>query len=65
MVEAAQGGGGGGIPQVGGYEAPQSVCDATVTWVQSYAPKGGRPAKHTKRGAEVVVVEPDPPPPHP
>ena len=57
-------GGGGGIHQVGGFEAPQSVCDATAAWVQSYAPKGGRPTKHTKWGAEVVVVEPDAPP-HP
>ena len=55
--------GGRGIHQVGGYEAPQSVCDATAAWVQSYAPKGGRPTKHTKRGPEVVVVEPDAPPP--
>ena len=38
------------------------MCDATATWVQSYAPKGGRPTKHTKRGAQVVVVEPDAPP---
>ena len=53
----------GGIHQVGGYEAAQSVCDATATWVQSYAPKGGRLTKHTKRGAEVVVVEPDAPTP--
>ena len=56
--------GGGGIHQGGGYEAPQFVCDATATWVQSYAPKGGRPTKHTKRSAEVVVVEPAAPP-HP
>ena len=52
---------GGDIHQVGGYEAPQSACDATTRWVQSYAPKGGRATKHTKRGAEVVVVEPDAP----
>ena len=50
------------IHQVGGYEAPQSACDATATWVPSYAPKGGRPTKYTKRGAEVVVVELDAPP---
>ena len=55
--------GGGGIHQVGGYEAPQSVYEATAAWVQSYAPKGGRPTKHTKRGADVVHVEPDNPPP--
>ena len=61
MAEAAQGG--GGIHQVGGYEAPQSVCDATATWAQSYVLKGGRPTKHTKRGAEVVVTKPDAPPP--
>ena len=58
----------GGVHQVWGYsyEASQSVCDATgfCTWAQSYAPKGGRPTKHTKRGAEVVVVQPDAPP-HP
>ena len=54
--------GGGVIHHIGGYKAPQSVCDATAAWVQSYAPKGGRPTKHTKRGAEVVVVEPDAPP---
>ena len=52
---------GGGIHQVGGYESPTSVCDATASWVQSYAPKGKRPTKHTKRGAEVVVVEPHAP----
>ena len=42
---------------------PQTVCDATASWAQSYAPKGGRP---TKRGHEVVVVESEerfPPPP--
>ena len=61
MAEDAQGGG-GGIHQVGGYEAPQSVCDATAAWVQSYVPKGGRPTKHMKRGADVVVVELDAPP---
>ena len=63
----------GDIHQVGGYEAPQSMCDATAAWVQSYAPKGGRPTNLTKQGAEVVVVEPDapatlrvrPPPPPP
>ena len=54
---------GGDIHQVGGYEAPQSVCEATAAWVQLYAPKGGRPTKHTKRGPEVVVVETDGPPP--
>ena len=52
----------GGHPPGWGAGAPHSVCDATATWVQSYAPKGGRPTKHTKRGAEVVVVEPDAPP---
>ena len=57
-------GGGGASTRLGGYEAPQSVCDATASCVQSYAPKGGRPIKHPKRGAEVVVVEPDAPP-HP
>ena len=55
--------GGGGMHQVGGYEAPQSVCEATAAGVQSYAPKGGRPTKHTKRGPEVVVVQADAPPP--
>ena len=38
------------------------MCYATAAWVQSSAPKGGRPTKHTKRGAEVVVAEPDAPP---
>ena len=47
---------------MGGYEAPKSACDATATWVQSYAPKGGRPTKYTERGAEVVVVDLDAPP---
>ena len=61
MAEAAQPG--GGIHQVGGYEAPQSVCDATAAWVGLYAPKGGSPTKHTKRGPEVVVVEADAPSP--
>ena len=68
MAEAAQ----GGIHEVGGYDAPQSVCEATASWAPSYAPKGKSP---TKRGAEVVVVEleagpppalrvrPPPPPP--
>ena len=32
VAEAAQGGG-GGIHWVGGYEAPQSVCHATASWV--------------------------------
>ena len=41
------------------------MCDATTTWVQSYAPKQGSPTKHTKRGAKVVVVEPDAPRPPP
>ena len=50
---------GGGIHQVRGYDAPQSVCDATVLWTQPYAPKGGRP---TKPGHEVVVVESYAPP---
>ena len=54
---------GGDIHQVGGYEAPESVFDATALLVRSYAPKGGRPTKHTKRGAEVVVVELDAPHP--
>ena len=58
MAQAAQGRGGG----IGGHEAPQSVCDATPLWVQSYASKGGRRTKHTKRGLEVVVVELDAPP---
>ena len=42
---------------------PPSVVDATADWVRQHAPKGGRPGKQTKRGREVVVVEPDPPPP--
>ena len=53
----------GDIQQVGGYKAPQSVCDATAAWVQSYAPKGGRHTKHTKRGPEVVDIKADAPPP--
>ena len=55
---------GGGIHQVGGYDPPPSVLDATAEWVRQYAPKGGRPGKQTKRGPEVVVVEADAPPPH-
>ena len=35
------------------------MCDATAAWVQSYAPHGRRPTKHTKRGPELVVVEAD------
>ena len=55
---------GGGIHQVGGYDPPPSVVDATADWVRQYAPKGGRPGKgQTKRGPDVVVVEPDAPPP--
>ena len=54
------GGGGVGIHQVGGYDAPQSVRDATTSGARSYAPKGGRPAK---RGHEVVVVESEEAPP--
>ena len=54
---------GGGIHQVGGYDPPPSVVDATTDWVRQYAPKGGRPGKQTKRGPDVVVVEPDAPPP--
>ena len=61
MAEAAQRG--GDNHQVGGYEAPQSVCDATAAWVGLYAPKGGSPTKHTKRGPEMVVVEADAPSP--
>ena len=53
---------GTGIHRVGGYEAPKSVCDATASWVLSYAPKGGSPRKQTERGAEVVVIESDAPP---
>ena len=55
--------GGGDIHQVGGYDPPPSVVDATAHWVRQYAPKGARPGKQTKRGPEVVVVEPDAPPP--
>ena len=40
------------------------MLEATAEWVRQYAPKGGRPGKQTKRGPEVVVVEPDAPPPH-
>ena len=54
--------GGGHPPSWGLREAPQSVCDATALCAQLYAPKGGRPAKHTKRGAEVMVVASDAPP---
>ena len=54
---------GGDIHQVGGYDPPPSVWDATAKWVRQYAPKGGRPGKQTKRGPEVVVVEADAPPP--
>ena len=55
---------GGDIHQVGGYDPPPSVVDATADWVRQYAPKGGRPHKgQTKRGPDVVVVEPDAPPP--
>ena len=40
------------------------MVDATADWVRQYAPKGGRPGKgQTKRGPDVVVVEPDAPPP--
>ena len=53
---------GGGIHQVGGYDPPPFVVEATAEWVRQYAPKGGRPGKQTKRGAEVVVVEADAPP---
>ena len=56
-------GGGGGIHQVASHEAPQCVCDATATWVQSYAPKGGRPTKHTKWGLRWWSLSPMPPPP--
>ena len=54
---------GGDTRQVGGYKAPQSVCDATASWVQSYAPKGGRPTKHTKRGLRWWSSSRMPPPP--
>ena len=55
---------GGDIHQVGGYDPPPSVVDATADWVRQYAPKGGRPGKgETKRGPDVVEVEPDAPPP--
>ena len=40
------------------------MVEATAEWVRQYAPKGGRPGKQTKRGPDVVVVEPDAPPPH-
>ena len=30
--------GGGGIHQVGGYDPPPSVVDATADWVRQYAP---------------------------
>ena len=52
---------GGDIHQVGGYDPPPSVVDATADWVRRYAPKGGRPGKQTKRRPDVVVVEPDAP----
>ena len=61
VAEAAQG---GDIHQVGGYDPPPSVVDATTDWVRQYAPKGGRPGKgQTKWGPDVVVVEPEAPPP--
>ena len=41
---------------------PQTVCDATASLTQAYAPKGGRPMK---RGHEVVVVELEEGPPQP
>ena len=50
---------GGGIHQVGGYDPPPSVVDATDERIRQYASKGGRPGKQTKRGPDVVVVEPD------
>ena len=48
----------------GGHPPPPSVVEATAEWVWQYAPKGGRPGKQMKRGPDVVVVEPDAPPPH-
>ena len=55
---------GGDIHQVGGYDPPPSVVDATADWVRQYALKGGRPGKgQTKRGPDVVVVEPNAPRP--
>ena len=60
MAEAAQG---GTSTTLVGMTPPPSVVDATAEWVRQYAPKGGRPGKQTKRGPDVVVVEPDAPPP--
>ena len=62
VAEAAQG---GDIHQVGGYDPPPSVVDATADGARQHAPKGGRPRKQTKRVPDVVVVEPDAPPPLP
>ena len=62
MAEAAQGGG-ASTRLVGMTPPPPSVVDATAEWVRQYAPKGGRPEKQTKRGLDVVVVEPDALPP--
>ena len=56
--------GGGTSTRLVGMTPPPSVVDATADWVRQYAPKGGRPGKRqTKRGPDVVVVEPDAPPP--
>ena len=52
---------GRGISTRLGGTRPPNFC-ATALLVQSYAPKGGRPTKHTKQGAEVMVVELDAPP---
>ena len=62
VAEAAQGG--GASSRLGGMTPPPSMLEPTAEWVRQYAPKGGRPGKQTKRGREVVVVEPDAPPPH-
>ena len=56
--------GGGAFTRFGGMTPPRSVLEATAERVRQYAPKGGRSGKQTKRGPEVVVVEPDAPPPH-
>ena len=61
MAEAAQGV--GTSTRLVGLTPPPYVVDATADWVRQYAPKGGRPGKQTKRGRDVVVVEPHAPPP--
>ena len=61
MAEAPEGG--GTSTRLVGMTPPLLWWTPLLIGFGSMRPRGGRPGKQTKRGPEVVVVEPDAPPP--